>query len=1041
MSLYATSVKKPISTALIYIAVIVLGVFSYSRLSVDLLPDMGENTIMVFTYYQGASAADIENNVSRPLENTLNSVSDLKHIVSNSKENISFIYMEFEYGVDIDEATNDVRDKLDMVVSSLPDEANTPFIFKFSTDDIPILILSVKAEESYSALYKMLDDYVTSPLSRIGGVGTVSVIGAPQREIQVYCDPYKLESYGLTVETISSVIGMENRNTPTGTIDVGSETYSMRVQGEFSDAQLLKDVVVGNYNGTNVYLRDVAVVKDTLQERMQEAYNDGIKGGMVMVQKQSGANSVEISTKVKEMLPSLQANLPPDVQLGVIVDTSENIVNTVNTLYETIMITLILVVMVVMFFLGRWRATLIIAVVIPVSLVASLIYLLLTGNTLNIISLSSLSIAIGMVVDDAIVVLENITTHIERGTKPKPAAIFATSEVSVSIMASTLVIFAVFIPLTMTSGMAGILFKQLGWMVSIIIFVSLVASMSLTPMLASLLLKLNPHHGKVYHILYDPIDRFLKRLDKGYAGLLGWALHHRKTIIFGALALFLSSMMLLKLVPTEFFPSQDNARLSATIEFPVGTRIETSRAFGLQFVAHLKEKYPEVTAASFSVGQSDDSSNAFSMISTNGNNIVSINMRLLSKNERERSLTVLADMMREDLSAFPELRSYSVTTGSAGMGGQSSVDLEIYGYDFDLTDRIALEFANRMKLVEGCTEVTISRDEYAPEIQIDFDREKLAENGLNLTTAANYVRNRINGSTASYYREDGEEYDIRVRYAPQFRQSIDAIENILIYNNAGESVRVREVGEVVERLTPPTIERKDRERYVTVSCIVGKDAVLSDIVTAAEQQLSEMEIPSDILTNIGGTYEDQQESFQDLFTLMILICILVYIVIAAQFESFTYPFVIMFSIPFAFSGVFLGLYLTNTALGVMALIGIIMLLGIVVKNGIVLIDYINLCRERGLNILDAVATAGQSRLRPILMTTCTTVLGMIPMAIGHGEGSEMWNSLGMSVAWGLSFSTLVTLILIPVIYSLFADFGDKRKQKQLEKAQDQVIMH
>ncbi|MBR3286554.1 MAG: efflux RND transporter permease subunit [Bacteroidales bacterium] len=1027
MSLYERSVKKPITTALVYLAVIVLGVFSFFKLSVDLLPDMGENILMVITYYNGASAADIENNVSRPLENTLNGVSDLKHITSYSRENLSFIMMEYEYGVDIDEATNDVRDKLNMVTSSLPDDAGTPFIFKFSAEDLPIMVLTVKAQESMNALYKILDDRVASPLSRINGVGTVSIAGAPQREIQVYCDPYKLESYGMSIESISAVIASENRNTPTGNIDIGSRTYSMRVEGEFSDATQLRDMIIGHYNGQDVYLRDVAVVKDTIQERMLEAYNDGVQGGMIVVQKQSGANSVAISNAVLAKLPELQAELPSDVIITPLVNTSDNIVNTVNSLKETIIITLLLVVAVVLFFLGRWRATIIVAVVIPVSLIASLIYLWISGNTLNIISLSSLSIAIGLVVDDAIVVLENITTHITRGTKPKPAAIFATSEVSVSIVASTLVIFAVFIPLTMTSGMAGILFKQLGWMISIIIFISLMASMSLTPMLSSVLLRLNPEHGRVYRILYSPVEKFLSALDRWYAGVLGWALLHRRWIVLGAAAIVVFALMLIPRIPTEFFPTMDNARLSITVNFPIGTRIEQSRAFAKEFTKHLQENYPEILGTNFSVGQADDS-NLFGMLQTNGEYVVSFNIKLKSKVDRTRGVLELADGIRADLAEYPEIRTYAVGLGS-GMSSQSSVDLEIYGYDFAETDAIAAEFASRMRKVEGCTEVSISRDEYTPEIEVEFDREKLIQNGLSTTTAATYIRNRFNGAIASYYREDGEEYDIRVRYAPEFRNSVESIENILIYNNAGRGIRVGEVGRVVEKLTPPTIERKDRQRLVTVSCIVGKGAVLSDIVAAAERELSQMDVPADILTNVGGTYEDQQDAFKDLFTMMLLIVILVYIVIAAQFESFTYPFVIMFSVPFGFAGVLFGFFLTKTALGVMALIGLIMLIGIVVKNGIVLIDYTILCRERGMKLYDAVVTAGRSRLRPILMTTCTTVFGMIPLALGRGEGAEMWNSLGMAVAWGLTFSTVVTLLLIPVIYSIFADFGLKRQDR------------
>jgi hydrophobic/amphiphilic exporter-1 (mainly G- bacteria), HAE1 family len=1019
-------------TALVYVAVAIIGVYSFTKLPVDLFPNMGENTIMVFTTYPGASAADIENNVTKPLENVLNSVSDLKNITSNSKENYSIINLEFEYGIDIVEATNDVRDKLDMVTSMLPDACNTPFLFKFSMDDIPILMLSVQSAESTNALYKILDNKVASPISRIGGVGTVSISGAPQREVAVYCDPYKLEAYNLTIESIAALIGAENRNFPLGTADIGSETYSMRVQGEFSDALQMKDIVVGSYNNKNVYLRDVAIVKDTVQERMQEVYNNGVRGAMIIVQKQSGANSVAISQKVMDMLPEIQKDLPSDVKIGVIANTSDSITNTINSLQEAIIITLILVVLVVLFFLGRWRATFIIAIVIPVSLVASFIYLAITGNSLNIISLSSLSIAIGMVVDDAIVVLENITTHIERGTKPKSAAIFATSEVSLSIIATTLVLFAVFLPLTFLEGVSGIMFKQLGWIITIVMAVSMFAAMSLTPMLCSLMLKTNPSRGKVFGAIYKPIEISLKWLDRFYSKILGWCVSHRAIVVVGGLAIFLGSLTLMKIIPTEFFPTQDQGRMSATVKLPIGTRMEKSRAFGLEFTERMKKEYPELMVCNFSVGQPDED-NTFGIMGETGSHIVKFNMRFTSKVDRERSITQIADAIRADLAEYSELTESQVSVGGGGMAGQSSVDVELYCYDFETSDKFAAELKKQMLKVKGCSEVNISRSEYVPEIQIDFDREKLAENGLNLTTASTYVRNRFNGAIASYYREDGDENNIKVRYAPQYRQDISAIENILVYNTSGSGIRVKDLGNVVERFTPPTIERKNRERVVKVSCIVGKDGVLSDVVAGAENVLSKMDRPADLSYIVGGTWEEQQESFSDMITLMILIVLLVYIVMASQFESFTYPFVIMFSIPFALTGVFIGLAVTNTPLGVMALVGLLMLIGIVVKNGIVLIDYTILCRERGMSVRDAVVTAGKSRLRPILMTTLTTVLGMIPLAVGKGEGAEMWNSLGMTVAWGLSVSTLVTLVLIPILYSLFADFGIWRKNRNKKK--------
>ncbi len=1036
MSLYKSAVGRPVTTMLVFVAVAILGLFSWSRLPVDLLPEIETNAIMVMTTYRGASAADIETNVTRPLENILNGVSDLKHVSSSSKENISVITLEFEYGIDIDVATNDVRDKLDMVVSALPDEADTPIIFKFGTDDIPIMLLSVSAKESMAGLYKILDDNVATPLARVKGVGTVSISGIPEREIQVYCDPLKLEAYGLTIEGIASVISAENRNVPAGSFDIGSESYSLRVQKEFTAADEMLDLVVGSAEGAPVYLRDVATVTDTREERAQEVYTDRELGGMIMIQKQSGANSVEIARKVEEMLPRIEKNLPSDIKIGTIVNTSDNILNTIDSLTETISITFAVVMLVVFVFLGRWRATFVVVLTIPISLLSALIYLLVSGNTLNIISMSALSIAIGMVVDNAIVVLENITTHIERGSRPKQAAVFATNEVAISVIASTLTTVAVFLPLTMITGMAGILFKQLGWMVTIILTVSTVAAITLTPMLCSQMLRLDAKKSRLHRIIFIPVERALEALNNGYARLLGWGYRHRAVVVIGAMALFFGVVMGVgRMLKTEYFPTQDNARISITVKLPAGTRQEITRDLALRINDTLTAHYPEIEVINFSEGQAD-TDNALSSMQDNGTYLISFNISLVSVEERDRGLTVIGDLMRKDLDKFPEIRTYQVVEGgmSGGTGGQSVVDIEIYGYDLAATDKLAADVAARMSQVEGCTQVNISRDEYAPEYQVDFDREKLARSGLNVSTAASYLRNRINGSVASYYREDGDEYDIRVRYARRFRESVEDIENITVYNGRGDGIKIKDLGRVVETFTPPTIERKDRERIITVSCVVAHDAAMSDLLAEAGKVMEQVEIPSGVTWQFGGTFEDQQETFADLFTLMALIVILVFIIMAAQFESFTYPFVIMFSIPFALVGVILGLVATGTPMGVMSLLGILMLVGIVVNNGIVLVDYTNLCRERGMGVREAVVTAGRSRLRPVLMTTLTTVIGMIPLAIDKGEGSEMWRSMGLTVACGLSFSTLVTLVLVPILYSLMADFGERRKARKAERA-------
>lgn len=1036
MSLYASAVKRPVMTSLCFVAVIILGLFSYSKLPIDLYPDIDTNTIMVMTYYTGASASDIEQNVSRPLENTLNSVEHLKHIKSTSRENVSVITLEFEYGYDIDVLTNDVRDKLDMVSNSLPDDANTPFIFKFSTDMIPILLLSVEADESTPGLYKILDDLVANPLARVDGVGSVSVTGAPEREIHVYVDPIRLEAYNLSVEGIASIIGAENRNIPGGSFDIGNETYSLRVQGEFSDAKQMENIVVGTSGGASIYLRDVARIDDSVQERAQKTFNNNIQGGMIVVQKQSGANSVQISKKVKDMLPGIQKTLPSDVKLGVIVDTSDNIINTINSLTETVLYALLFVVIVVFAFLGRWRATIIIVITIPISLIASFIYLFATGNSLNIISLSSLSISIGMVVDDAIVVLENVTTHIERGADPKQAAVHGTNEVAISVIASTLTLIAVFFPLTLVTGMTGVLFKQLGWMVCIMMIISTTCALSLTPMLCSQLLRLRGADKKgLMKKLFTPIEKALDGLDAGYARLLNLVVRHKTVTILVCLGIFIGSMGLMKYIGSEFIPVSDNSRLGVTLELPIGARVERAEEISHRLYNEWKAKYPEIDVMNFTVGQAGDN-NTFASLQDNGSHIISMNIRLCNPGERKRGIVEIAALMREDLKHYPEFKKTIVNVGGSrggSMSGQSTLDYEIYGYDFAATDSVAQQVKQLLLSCKGASDITISRSDYQPEYQVDFDREKLALYGLNLSTAATYLRNRINGSTASYYREDGEEYDIKVMYAPEFRTTLEDIENILIYNNQGKAVRIKDVGTVVERFNPPTIERKDRERIITVQATV--DGVpMSQIVEEMQPKLDQMDMPTGITVELSGSYEDQQDSFADLATLGIIIIILVYIVMAAQFESLTYPAIIMTSLLFALSGIVLILWATGTNLNIMSMIGAIMLIGIVVKNGIVLIDYITLNRERGMSIRTSVVDGGRSRLRPIIMTALTTILGMVPMAVSQGEGAEMWRPMGIAVIGGLTFSTLLTLLFVPTLYCIFAYNGVKRERKKLRKA-------
>ena len=1037
MKIYESAVRKPISTLLIFIMVMILGAFSLRSLAIDMYPEMDLPAISVITTYPGANASDIETNISRVLEDNLNTVEDLKDITSRSEDNFSIIVLEFEWGTDLDVAANDIRDAVDRARDLLPDDVDDPIIYKFSSSMMPVAVLSVTADDSYMGLYKMLDEQLVDRLNRVEGVGSVSMMGAPVREVQVYVDPRKMEAYNLSVEQLGQIIAAENVNMPAGTIDIGNNTINVKTDGEFDTSDELYDILVSSYGGRDIFLRDVAVIKDTIEEETLDERINGRKGVRVIVQKQSGANTVEIVDKIFAELPAIEQTLPPDVEISVLMDGSESIRDSINSLTETIMFAFIFVVLVVMFFLGRWRATLIICITIPISLLTGFIYLYLTGSTINIISLSSLSIAIGMVVDDAIVVLENITTHMERGSSAKEAAIYGTNEVWLSVIVTTLTVVAVFLPLTLTSGMAGILFKELGWMVSIIVSVSTLTAISLTPMLSSQMLRSGDMHTyKGLGIIFKPIDRFLDRLDNWYAAALSWAVKHRGLIMGSVLVIFCAGIFVATKVPSDFMPVSDNGSISMVVELEQNTGLEYTKKIARQIDTMIHTMYPYVERVSTSAGSPSETT-AFSAMTSSGSYIINYTLKFPKAHERDKSIFTITDELREELDRIPELKRFTVTPGgsmgmgSAGLGSAANLEVKVFGYDFDQTNAIAADLRERFEQIDGARDVQVSRDEMRPEFNVELDRRMLAYYGLNSTTVSAAVRNRINGYTASLYREDGDEYDIVVRYAKPYRLSVQDIEEIIVYNSQGRAIRVGDVGKVVEEFAPPTIERENRQRVVNVTMMLGDGVALGSVVEQVNAILADYVLPDDVFVEVGGTLEDQQESFGDMMVLFVLIVLLVYVVMATQFESFVYPFIIMITIILAVPGVFFALALTGTSLSLMALLGAIMLVGIVVKSGIVMVDYTNLLRERGYSINQAVVAAGKSRLRPVLMTAITTILGMFPMALSIGEGSELWQPMGVAVIGGLTFSTILTLVVVPVMYSLFGGFGIKRQHRRL----------
>ncbi|NLV38013.1 MAG: efflux RND transporter permease subunit [Bacteroidales bacterium] len=1033
MSIYKSAVNKPVTTLMVFAAVMVAGLYALYHLPIDQFPEIEPPFVTVMTTYSGANASEIETNITELLEDAFNSVQGIKEIYSTSSDNISVISMEFEWGANLDEAVNDVRSAIDMYYDFLPDGTSRPSIFKLSTNMMPVLMYTVTANESYNGLNKILEEQVVNPLKRIDGIGSINVTGAPKRYVYVDVDAKKMDAAGLSLEQVTNAIAVNNMNLPAGNVKMGRETYQLRVEGEFEFSEEIRNLVVGVFNNSPVFIRDIAQVNDTVKDLSLEERSNGSQAARLSITRQSGANSVEVCKKVKKQLDQLEKNLPTDVKTHLIFDTSKFISSSISNLASALFFALLFVVVVVLFFVGRFRATLIIALTIPISLVVAAIFLFATGSSLNIISMSSLSIAIGMVVDDAIVVLENITKHIRRGSNPREASIYATNEVWVSVIVTTLVIVAVFMPLTMLGGMTGIMFKELGWIVTITVCTSTVAAISLTPMLSSRLLKSREDEKPRW---YDrTIGKMLDRMDEAYENLLRKALRHKVLILVSSLAIFVLSLGLFRFIGTEFLPSADQSRLSASIELQTGTRVEKTLETTSAIEQYIMENCPEVTLLSSSTGSLDEAGFA-AMFSNSGSHLINLNIRLKEINQRKRSDTEIAEQIRSYLGTLPEVINYTVVAGGTGMGGgNSTVDVEIMGYDFDKTNALAQEVKALCQNLDGARDISISRKDDKAELQVVLDKEKMALHGLNSATVSNFIRNRVYGATAGYFREGGEEYDIVVRLEEEYRNSISDLEQLSIPTAMGTLIKLGEIGEIKEFWSPPSIDRQRRERIVKVS-VTPVGVSLGEMAASVQTLVNGMEIPQGVMVNIGGDYEEQQESFADLGLLFLAVIVLVYLVMASQFESYSRPFVIMFSVPFAITGAALALWITGTDLSMIAALGLVLLVGIVVKNGIVLVDFINLMRDRGLELNEAIAVAGKSRLKPVLMTATTTILGMFPMALGIGEGSEIWSPMGITIIGGMLVSTAITMVLIPVMYGLVARHGDRDKQ---EKARKQFV--
>ncbi len=1045
MSIYKSAIENPVTSILVFAAVMLMGVFAYIKLPIDQYPEIEPPYIAVMTTYAGANASEVETNVTKYLENSLNSIDGLDKLTSTSKDNLSLVALEFEWGEDLDDVINDIRSYVDMTKDNLPSGCSNPLIIKFNSSSMPILQFAIQAKESYAGLEKILNDDVVPQLSRVSGVGNVTLSGEPDRYVYVDIDQNQLDAYSISLETVGNAISGNNLNMSSGNIKMDAEQYNLQVRSEYVESSEIENIVVTTTSdGRQIYVRDIATVRDTIKDLTLDEKMDGEEAVRLMISKQTGGNSVQICKDIKAELAKIQKTLPSDIKISEIYDSSTEITNAIDSLTESVLYAVLFVVLVVLFFLGRWRASMIIGLTIPISLLVAFLYLLFVDSSLNIISMCSLSIAVGMVVDDAIVVLENIMTHIERGESPREASIYATNEVWVSVIATTAVIAAVFVPLTMLTGIAGILFKELGWIVTIVCTTSTFAAITLVPMLSSKLLKQRgvsvDKNGKLIREKKDTkkfsyqntVVRALDKLDVLYANLLRWCLNHKFISMAVIVGFFIVSLIpaLAGKVGTDFIAVTDNGRLSISVELLQGTRVEETAKFARMLERRFYDLVPETKNISTTCGTNDDAGIS-ALFSSTKYNTIEMRYNADKKGTRERTIWEIAEILRKEIASYPEVADYKVAISSNGsMGGESTVDIEVYGYDFDVTSSYgeAIKHLIEEKLPTA-RNVDVSRDDDRPELKIVVDKEKASRHGLSSSAISQYVRNRVNGMSAGYLKEDGDEYDIKVRLVEENRNSISAIEDLSIPSPTG-NIKLSEIASVQEYWGPPEIERKSRQRYLKVE-VTPYETSLGELAAEIEKLLPEIDRPTGVTVVIAGDYEDQQESFQDMGLLLLIIVILVYVVMASQFESYAKPFLIMMSVPFAFSGVIWALYFTNTSLDMIGCLGCIMLVGIVVKNGIVLVDYINLMRDRGYELNEAIALSGQSRLRPVLMTAATTILGMLPMALAKADGSEMWVPMGIVVIGGLLVSTIVTLVIVPVLYALMSKHGERDNEAEV----------
>jgi len=1025
-------IQRPILTTIIYLIVITLGAVSFSRLSIDLMPEVTFPTISVITTYENVGPQEIEESISRPIEEALAAIQGVEEITSTSSEGRSMVRVLFNWGTDLDVAANDIRDRIDRIITRLPEDIARPTIRKFDLSAFPIMLIGVASDLNPLDLRQIVEDQVKYRLERVPGVAAVDIRGGLYREIHVALQAAQLKALNISTDLVLAALRNENRNIPAGLYEKGNFDILVRTQGEYHSLDEIRNTVITTRKGIPIRISDIAEVQDSWEEVRQLVRIDGKPGLRIAVNKQSGSNTVNVAQAVIGEMAAINRDIP-QIRLLPLMDTSVYIRNSISNVGKAVLFGGSLAVLILFLFLRNISSTLIISTAIPISIIATFGLMYFGKFTLNTITFGGLALGIGMLVDNAIVVLENIYRHRESGAHYTQSALDGTAEVWSAIMASTLTTLVVFIPVIFIRGISGIMFQQMAYVVSFSLLCSLTVALTLIPMLSSRFLHYQSaehyQNENLLHRLYAYSEETFLQIERRYAQLLGWSLAHKKTVVAIAGSLLIIAIILIRFVGVELMPATDESEVRVNIEMAVGSRLEVVDQAVKTVESVVRREVPEAISMLSNIGGSGYGSSS-------GGHTAEVRIRLVPRGERKRSSEQVANDLRRQLIGLPgvTLRSRAgqgLFIMRAGTTSSSTISVEIRGYDLEIAHQLAKRVDALIQKIPGITDTRISRQEGSPEQIVYIDRQKAADLGLGVSRIGDALQTAVGGTQASYYRDGGRQYRILVRLSEEDRQDLGELLDLTVINNRGEPVVLRNVVQVVNQEGPVSIERKDQERIITIEAnFTGRDmgSVISDI----RHEIRSVPIPRNFAILFGGDYEEQQKAFRELLVGLVLAIFLIYMVMAGQFESFRDPLVVLFSIPLGVIGVVFTMILTGTIFSMQAFIGCIMLAGIVVNNAILLVDYTNQLRRRAkLPLSEAIRTAGSRRLRPILMTTLTTVLGLLPLSLGWGEGGETQAPLARVVIGGLLSSTLITLVLIPVVYSVFEQRLSKHQEPEL----------